>query len=567
MSTAIDWIQAAEKRVGANHPTLPDIVNRPLRQYLQARGWDDTGVISEFALFEIQGANGDGVTDNTSIWQSEKARAILKHPGGCTYTCGSGTFRFTGTGADTFSFRSGDSFLGAGSKATTIAYDPAAPTADNVCWRVGGGSQQALNCRIRGVGFYSANITDKKIALELWDISSCMIQDIYIWGAGTGTPAGPYWTGGAGTGSIGIRIRGREVSNIDKYRIVADSPIYIDFNPNTLPTDGEELDHFHFSNGYTVALGHYHITCNDGLGIMQCEWDGYQAWAGGTGGFYMNDTRVSPVVPSRGISFKNIRGEQGTDVNGYWFNVAATTPILDFRIERCFLSVNTQGIKVAGFMKLVIDQCVVATATGKNSLLVSGGIGGSVVVMDANYFQPGSLYTLTGFNLVRCDAWESATEAGPGTAVYAVTRNDTEWFAERGTLVTRHGGLQAMLCATEEITLATGALTTDSVANLLPVGAIIEAVGAIVTVAITGPVTSWKVGDATTAARFVPVQSTLTANFRVLGGEHLQGGVASNAAGSWQAAAAKARITCIGQPTGGKIRLEIWYRQFTAPFN
>lgn len=118
---------------------------------------------------------------------------------------------------------------------------------------------------------------------------------------------------------------------------------------------------------------------------------------------------------------------------------------------------------------------------------------------------------------------------------------------------------------TELITLDTGALVTDSTANLLPANSIIDAVTARVTTTITTS-TDWAVGDPTTAARFSSANATLAAGTTSVGLNHQQGSVATDATGPVQIAAAKVRITVTGaNPGAGAIRVTVHYRTFVAP--
>lgn len=117
----------------------------------------------------------------------------------------------------------------------------------------------------------------------------------------------------------------------------------------------------------------------------------------------------------------------------------------------------------------------------------------------------------------------------------------------------------------ESITLATGGLTTDSTADLLPANSLILAVTARVTTTIT-TTTDWALGDATTATRFSDASATLTAGTTVVGVNHQKGGVSTDATGQTQTAAAKLRITCSGaNPGAGVVRVTVTYLELTAP--
>ncbi len=116
----------------------------------------------------------------------------------------------------------------------------------------------------------------------------------------------------------------------------------------------------------------------------------------------------------------------------------------------------------------------------------------------------------------------------------------------------------------ELITLSTVGTTTDSTNNLLPANSILQGVVCRVTTTIT-TATDWAIGDGTTATRFCAANATLTAGTTEVCLNHMKGGVATDAAGPTQAAAAKLRITTTGTPGAGVVRCEVFYNQFTVP--
>ncbi len=118
--------------------------------------------------------------------------------------------------------------------------------------------------------------------------------------------------------------------------------------------------------------------------------------------------------------------------------------------------------------------------------------------------------------------------------------------------------------ATETITLDTAATFTDSIANMLGLNCIIDAVVARVQTAIA-TATDWSLGDPTTADRFLSATTDLAGTTRKVGLNHWQGGVSTDAAGPVQLANAKVRITTTGTPSAGAIRVTVFYRQFFAP--
>lgn len=116
---------------------------------------------------------------------------------------------------------------------------------------------------------------------------------------------------------------------------------------------------------------------------------------------------------------------------------------------------------------------------------------------------------------------------------------------------------------TELVTLNTGAAFTDTTADL-PANSIIDAVVARITTTIT-TAANWSLGVSGTTTRFSAASSTLTAGTTVVGLQHWQGSVTTDAAGPVQTAAAKVRITLNANPGAGAIRLTWFYRTATAP--
>jgi len=114
----------------------------------------------------------------------------------------------------------------------------------------------------------------------------------------------------------------------------------------------------------------------------------------------------------------------------------------------------------------------------------------------------------------------------------------------------------------ELITIGTGA-TTDSVANLLPANAIIEAV-AIRVVAAIPTATTFTVGDPTTAARFA-TGVAVAVDTTTIGVLHRHPDAASAAAGPVQGSAAKVRITPNSTPGSaiGRVLVTVFYRQYS----
>jgi predicted enzyme related to lactoylglutathione lyase len=139
-----------------------------------------------------------------------------------------------------------------------------------------------------------------------------------------------------------------------------------------------------------------------------------------------------------------------------------------------------------------------------------------------------------------------------------VTDNDSHTSA--------NGAIEQNGQSSELLTLSTVGLTTDTAANLLPVGAVISGVVTRITTTIT-TTTNYAVGDPTTSDRFCSASATLTAGSTQICNNFLNPATATtDARGSRQLAAAKVRITCTGSnPGAGIIRITVFWRKYTPP--
>lgn len=383
------------------------------------------------------GAVGDDVNDDTAAIsaaitavQAVASRPALWAPGG--------TYLVT----DQLTTIPGQFTLyGEGRQQTKFHFKP---TADKSCFRLSNGAAQVINVFLRDFSIYSDDAGHTKKAIEINDCTTCGFENLYIYGNGAGVvgspAAGLYFSGG--TGSKGIEINGRDSSYIRGCEIVADYPIYIGANPNSAATNCEDCDHWHFSDLYLLASGHYAITVLDGHGVADLTIDGFQAWVGGTGGFFMNDTRAAPVTYSHGISIKNVRTEQLTDPNGYAVNISAAFRIGDIGLENVFADVSSQGIKISRVLMLHLNRVTAATAAAKDCLNVTNPDSDSVVVIQNCVWQLGSVFTLAGYTATMIAAFNATDFQGPSTAVYVANTN------QAGTSLTVGGKVNAKVAAT-----------------------------------------------------------------------------------------------------------------------
>lgn len=280
------------------------------------------------------GATGDGTTDDTAAFVAAIAAAGSQN----TVYAPKGTYKIV---SELLFSSNRVRFIGDGENITIFDF---APTAAGSFIRVSNGAALNVESVISGFSITSQDTTYKKVALDIWDVSEMQISDISIYGANS------YWRG---ANSVGLRTQGREFTTIRNMTIFADMPIQISDNPN----NAIDLDHFHFQDIY---LGGYAgsakplITVDTGLNITDMTWDGAQAWVGGAGGFYMDDTTASSS--SYGWTFKNVRTEQMQSAASWAFYIKKNDAIYNLRLENVYTDPATKGLYLRKVYTTTLDN-------------------------------------------------------------------------------------------------------------------------------------------------------------------------------------------------------------------
>lgn len=371
------------------------------------------------------GAAGNGVADDTNasrqtIIAAGTAAARLTantnispiiqgaETGATAYFPG-GAYLWTGAVTSTYSYLS---IIGDGHLATKIIFRPGAAASALV---IRNGSQAVVQPRVSGFAFWSDDVTNTKVALDVYDISVGQITDIQISGSYSG-PLANYWYG---NGSIGIRTHGRDQTEVRTLEIQAEYPLYFAANPNTSPDDLEDMDHWSWNDCYLLAYGHYNVTVQDGLGLGNVDFEGYQAWVGGTGGFYINDTRsAGGALTSHSISFRNIRCEQFTVQTNYAFQFTFTKPVETLLIENTLTGDSSYGINIDHFYNLTLVNYTGSQQGGHICLNVTGAASQSVLAMVGCFWQSGGVVNTTNMVISQASAWNTVAFSAPSNATY-----------------------------------------------------------------------------------------------------------------------------------------------------
>lgn len=271
--------------------------------------------------------------------------------------------------------------VGEGINQTIINYTP---TANGSCIKVSNGAAINFQSAVSGLTITSQDTTYKKVALDIWDVSEMQIEDISIAGANG------YWRGAS---SVGLRTQGRELTTIKNVTIYAEKPIQISDNPNHTI----DIDHFHFQDcclaGYASAQQPL-ITIDSGINLSDVTFDGAQAWVGGAGGLYWNDT--TSTIASYGLTIKNVRTEQTVNPASWAIYLGRNQSLYSLRLENVYVDPNQKGLYLRNCYGTTLDNF---TFTGSGVAL---DVNGTNWGLDARgcFFLGGSTVNLVSQNLV-----------------------------------------------------------------------------------------------------------------------------------------------------------------------
>jgi len=292
--------------------------------------------------------------------------------------------------------------VGAGRSSTLLIFAPAMPGAAIRFSKPATCNGGAAPCgdivrgSLKGLSLYTHDATVAKIGIDLVAVSEMVVEDVTIGGDGS---AGA-WSGGGN--SIGLRVRGHDVSSFSKLTISADTSISIETNPlvyanGTFPID---IDHFHFSDLYLIGNGHPCIDIGDNVVLTQVTFDGREAWVRGTYGLRWVNTRAQ--LASNGLYISNLRTEQGTEPNAYSISIASSlAQIQNVMVTGLYADPGRNGIYLRGTYWTAIQNLVY----GGSGLVLDANASNTRLNVHNSFFQIGSRVgtgtTITPFS----DGW------------------------------------------------------------------------------------------------------------------------------------------------------------------
>ena len=200
--------------------------------------------------------------------------------------------------------------------------------------------------RLKGFSLHTTDTTYVKIGIDILDGSQTIVEDISIGTQGTwrgGTNVSPF----TGSGSIGIRLQGRDIGTIRNVTSSGAIPLYIANNPNSTL----DLDHYTFEKFTTIAYGdNPNVYVETGTNLTNIAFED-NSWNTGGYGFYWPDTTSS--INSSNLTFRNVRPEQLVD--GYMFYITKNSPLRGLRFEDVLGGLNANGVYLRGITQVVFD--------------------------------------------------------------------------------------------------------------------------------------------------------------------------------------------------------------------
>lgn len=288
--------------------------------------------------------------------------------------------------------------------ASVLQYAPSANNTAMITWHDPSVTTGLYFGKMTDFLVVSGDFVNVKTAINLIDIGDMEVSGIYI----------ALWTD-ATFNSIGLQTNGRQTSSFHDLRIFADRPIFLDKNPNQLLS----ADHFHFWNLYVIPAAIRPCIEIGNILVSNSTFDGFQAWVGGKHGLYYN--APTPGGGAFGVSFYNVRVEEGADATGYSFYVNAPQGVASLLFKNCRADVNRLGLFARGATTLSVEQMnyIPVTPAAKMALDVDATCL-SVLVSNCRW-ESGCIQSLGGLNTVYSYN-TPATSPIPSNALYAISQ-------------------------------------------------------------------------------------------------------------------------------------------------
>ena len=338
---------------------------------------------------EWWGAKGDGTVDCTAAINS----AIASLPWG-TVKFGGGTYKIGNTVTLN---KNRVNLVGQGPQATILLYTPIRAGTAIFVYKSGAACVQNM---IKGFGIQSADTHNfKKVAIQCRNVEELKIEDVAI------NP----WNGSRA--SIGFQSRGKHMVSLLNCSIRADICISIEDNPdNTI-----DIDHYNFHNTYLIADIGSCVQVADGVNLTNVTFDGFQAWAPKTYGFYWKDTTAAGI--SANLSFNNVRIEQETDAGAYLFYIQHKVGLYNLLFENVYGGLTSKGFYLRKCLHTTLKN-VIYYNVSKNEALNADTSVHPLVLINC-FWQIGTTFNLG--NLIKRFSSVEGSYNLPRNAIYGIS--------------------------------------------------------------------------------------------------------------------------------------------------
>lgn len=288
--------------------------------------------------------------------------------------------------------------------------------------------------RITDFLILSPDHTFTKTAINLIDIGDMEVSGLYF----------AVWND-AGFTSKCLQTNGRQTSSFHDLRIFCDRPIVLLSNPNS----GLAADHFHFWNLYLSPVDSRPSIEATGILFTNTTFDGFQAWVGGSYGFYYDGTGA--VGRGTNLSFYNVRCEDNpTGVAtpaDYCLYLNVVAGIGNVIIQGTKLDEGRQGIYARGILNLNISGCYYPPVSPASMKFLDADTTDLSVTVSGCRFESGVIQSLGGLATVYGFKAPSTSPIATD-AFYASTATGTPILASQ------------MPALTGDVTTIAGALAT-----------------------------------------------------------------------------------------------------------
>lgn len=352
------------------------------------------------------GADSTGANDSTAAIQA--AIDSLTNGQG-TVKIPKGSYKVTST---LIINKDGVNLVGDGNRVSQIVF---APTAADTCVFIGKGGEGTTNagiiseCSVQNLWFFSNDTTYKKVAVEFKDQGECVFSQVKIGPIGN-------WSG---AGSIGLRIRGRQLFSATNLSIIADLPINIAYNDNA-PTLCSDL--FSFKNLLlSSAANQPNIKIDDKVVLFNTIFDTVST-NNGTHGFYWNNTTLG-IAASINLTILNSRVEQIDDSTGYALYFSPSNLIGLNIISSTFGGADAypvNGLYVRNTQNVCLQNCAIEVKGGREIINANSSVARLQLIN--NFVQTGGVSAITGMTLYQQDK-NTVAAALPESGVFLTTTN------------------------------------------------------------------------------------------------------------------------------------------------